>query len=119
VLFGRVTASQVLPRVANFDLGLYARTADQGVQSIKIAEYMGAGVPTVVYDYAVTRIVAETGAGVLVQSPEDFVTAVVALATNEDRRRSLADAACEAGRQIDAAELARRYEAEILDVYLP
>jgi hypothetical protein len=41
------------------------------------------------------------------------------IGTNGDRRRSLADAACEAGRQIDAAELARRYEAEILDVYLP
>jgi glycosyltransferase involved in cell wall biosynthesis len=119
VLFGRVTPSEVLPRVANFDLGLYARTADQGVQSIKIAEYMGAGVPTVAYDYAVTRLVAETGSGVLVDGPEDFVAAVVALATNEDRRRSLAAAACEEGRQIDTAELARRYEAEILDVYLP
>ena len=109
----------MLPRVANFDVGLYAWTADQGVQSIKIAEYMGAGVPTVAYDYAVTGVVADTGSGVLVQSPEEFVHAVVALATNDDRRRSLADAACAAGRRIDTAELARRYEAEILDVYLP
>ena len=119
VLFGRVAPNEVLPRVANFDVGLYTRTADQGVQSIKIAEYMGAGVPTVAYDYAVTGVVADTGSGVLVQSPEEFVDAVVALATNDDRRRSLAEAACAAGRRIDTAELARRYEAEILDVYLP
>ncbi|HST16941.1 MAG TPA: glycosyltransferase [Gaiellaceae bacterium] len=119
VLFGRLPRERVLDHVANFDLALYPRTADQGIQAAKVAEYMGLGVPTVSYDYEVTAVLRETGAGVLVAEPRDFVDAVVRLAGDADARGALADAAGRAGRELDWDVLARRYETEILDRYLP
>ena len=64
--FGRLPREQALAHVANFDLALYPRTMDQGIQAAKVAEYMGLGVPTISYDYEVTEVLRETGAGVLV-----------------------------------------------------
>ena len=86
VLFGRLPRDRVLDHVANFDLALYPRTADQGIQAAKVAEYMGLGVPTVSYDYEVTAVLRETGAGVLVAEPREFVDAVVRLAGNDEAR---------------------------------
>jgi glycosyltransferase involved in cell wall biosynthesis len=119
VLFGRLPRDRVLDHVANFDLALYPRTADQGIQAAKVAEYMGLGVPTVSYDYEVTAVLREAGAGVLVGQPRDFVDAVVRLAGNADARGKLAEAAGRAGRDLDWDVLARRYETEILDRYIP
>jgi len=119
VLFGRLPRERVLDHVANFDLALYPRTADQGIQAAKVAEYMGLGVPTVSYDYEVTAVLRETGAGVLVAEPRDFVDAVVRLAGSDEARGALADAAGQAGRELDWDVLARRYETEILDRCLP
>ncbi len=119
VLFGRLPRDRVLDHVANFDLALYPRTADQGIQAAKVAEYMGLGVPTVSYDYEVTAVLRETGAGVLVAEPRDFVDAVVRLAGNTEARGALADAAARAGHELDWDVLARRYETEILDRYIP
>jgi len=119
VLFGRVPREQVLDHAANFDLALYPRTADQGIQAAKVAEYMGVGVPTVSYDFEVTSVLRETGAGVLVADRRDFVDAVVRLAGDAGVRSSLAEAAARAGRALDWDVLARRYEDEILDRHLP
>jgi glycosyltransferase involved in cell wall biosynthesis len=118
VLFGRLPRDEMLAHVANFDLGVYARTADQGIQAAKVAEYMGFGVPTVSYDYAVTQVLRETGAGVLVGSPREFVDALERLVRDAEARRSLAQIARRAGRELDWDVLARRYETEILDRYL-
>jgi len=119
VLFGRVPRDRVLDHVANFDIALYPRTADQGIQAAKVAEYMGLGVPTVSYDYEVTAVLRDTDAGVLVDQPHDFVDAVVRLAGDADARGRLAEAAGQAGRALDWDVLARRYETEILDRYIP
>ena len=119
LLFGRLPRDRVLDHVANFDLALYPRTADQGIQAAKVAEYMGLGVPTVSYDYEVTAVLRETGAGVLVEQPRDCVDAVVRLAENAEARGKLAEAAGRAGRELDWDVLARRYETEILDRYIP
>ena len=119
VLFGRLPRDRVLDHVANFDLALYPRTADQGIQAAKVAEYMGLGVPTVSYDYEVTSVLRETGAGVLVDSPRAFVDTVVRLTGDGTARGTLAEAAARAGKELDWDVLARRYESEILDRYLP
>jgi glycosyltransferase involved in cell wall biosynthesis len=119
VVFGRLPRDRVLEHVANFDLALYPRTADQGIRAAKVAEYMGLGVPTVSYDFEVTSELRDTGAGVLVDGPRAFVDAVVRLAGDSAARGELADAAGKAGRELDWDVLARRYESEILDRYLP
>jgi len=86
---------------------------------VKIAEYLGAGIPTVSYDYRVADILRETGSGLVVSSAREFVEAVVRLARDEAERRRLAAAARSAGAELDWSLLARRYETEILDRYLP
>jgi len=117
-VFGRLPREQALAHVANFDIALYPRTRDQGIQAAKVAEYIGLGVPTVSYDFAVTENLRETGAGVLVQTPREFAETVARLAQEEDERRGLAEAARSAGAALDWDVLARRYEEEILDRYL-
>jgi glycosyltransferase involved in cell wall biosynthesis len=118
LVLGRVPRDRVLAHVGNFDVALYPRAADQGVRSVKIAEYLGAGVATVSYDYAVTADLRAAGAGLLVGSPREFVDAVAALAADEGERRRLGVAAAAAGRARDWAVLAREYAA-ILERYLP
>jgi glycosyltransferase involved in cell wall biosynthesis len=119
LLTGRVPRAEVLATTACFDVGLYPRLKPDGIQAAKVAEYLGAGVPTVAYDYPVVDVLRETGAGVLASSPRDFVGAVLALVRNVDERRRLAAVARAAGAGLDWDVLARRYEAEVLDRYLP
>lgn len=119
VVLGRLSRGHALAHVANFDVALYPRTEDVGIQAAKVAEYMGLGVPTVSYDYEVTQDLRDTGAGVLAASPREFVEAVARLAVDPDERARIADAAKRAGAERDWDILARRYETEILDVHLP
>jgi len=118
VAFGRLERDEALAHTANFDIALYPRERDEGIQAAKTAEYMGLGVPTVSYDYAVTEELRETGAGILVEGPSAFVDAVVHLVEDEAARRSIAAAAAAAGRDRSWDVLASRYETEILDRYL-
>lgn len=117
-LFGRVPRDQVLAYVANFHVGLYPRTKDQGIQAAKIAEYMGAGVPTVSYDFEVTQELRDTGGGVLVSTPRDFIAVVERLARDTAEREMIAAAARRAGAARDWSILARDYS-RILDEFLP
>ena len=118
VVFGSLPRDEVLAYVANFDVGLYPKTEDQGVPAAKVAEYMGAGVPTISYDFRVTEILRERGAGLLVRTPGEFVAAVVRLATHGSELRTLGEAARSAGQAFDWDTLAARYQREVLDVYL-
>ena len=119
VLFGRLPREHALATAANFDLALYPRTKDQGIQAAKVGEFIGLGVPTVSYDYKVTENLRETGAGVLVPTPREFVDAVVRLGKDERARAEYAAAARSAGAELDWDVLAKRYEEEILDRWLP
>ena len=118
VLFGRVPQDAVLAHVACFDVALYARERDIGMSAMKIAEYIGAGVPTVSYDYRVAHLVGETGAGVLAGTPRELAEHVARLAADPALREQYAAAARQAAPDFDWARLARRYETEILDRYL-
>jgi glycosyltransferase involved in cell wall biosynthesis len=117
-LLGRLDRRELLARVANLDLALYPRLKGAGIQAVKIAEYMGLGVPTVAYDYPVTKLLEETGSGVLAATPAGFVEAVVRLVQDADERRRLAEATKRAGAGLDWRVLAAKYD-EILDQYLP
>ena len=119
VLIGRVPQDAVLSYVANFDVALYPRERDTGMSAMKIAEYIGARVPTVSYEYEVAHLLRETGAGVLAASERDFVDAVVQLAGDAAARAPYVEAARRAAPELDWDRLASRYEAEIFDRYLP
>ena len=118
VVTGRLPRSELLRRIAAWDVALYPRTADQGIRASKIAEYLGAGVPIVSYDYEVVADVREAGAGILVDTPREFVGAVERLLRDPEERARLADAARAAGAERDWDVLAKRYAA-ILDEHLP
>jgi glycosyltransferase involved in cell wall biosynthesis len=117
-LLGRLPRDEALNTAASFDVALYPRTEDQGIRSSKVGEYIGLGLPTVSYDYKVTDELRETGAGVLVATPADFVNAVVELATHSDLRLGIAANARKAGAARDWDVLARDY-ALLFDRYLP
>jgi glycosyltransferase involved in cell wall biosynthesis len=76
-------------------------------------------VPTVSYDYEVTENLRETGAGVLVPDERAFVDAVSHLLSDDTARDGMAAAALRAGRDLDWDVLARRFEDEVLNRYLP
>ena len=119
VLFGRLPRERALATASSFDVAPYARTADQGVRAAKVSELIGLGVPTVSYDYEVTANLRETGAGVLVPDARSFVETTVRLLTDRAARAELAAAAARAGRELDWNVLARRFESEVLDRFLP
>jgi glycosyltransferase involved in cell wall biosynthesis len=118
LVLGRLPREEALATAASFDLAPYARTEDKGIQAAKVGELLGLGVPMVSYDYEVTENLRETGAGVLVGTPREFVDAVVRLCDDDAARSELAAAAKRAGAELDWDVLARRYE-ELLDRYLP
>lgn len=118
VLWGRLPRDRALSTAASFDIALYPRTEDTGIQAAKVGEFIGLGVPTVSYDYKVTENLRELGAGVLVRTPDEFVDAVVELVTDAPRRQELSESTARAGRTLDWDVLAERYE-EILATYMP
>ncbi len=118
VLFGAIPRERSLAYVANFDIALYPRTADQGVRASKVAEYMAVGVPTVSYDYRVVDDLREAGAGLLATTPAEFVAAVERLAADPAERRRVGEAARRAGAARDWRVLIPRFEREVLDRYL-
>lgn len=117
-LLGTVPQPGALPYVANFDIALYPRAKDQGVRASKIADHMGAGVPTVSYDYEVVGDLRESGAGLLAKTPADFVDAIVRLVDDRAERARLAEVARRAGADRDWRVLIPRFERDVLDVYL-
>jgi glycosyltransferase involved in cell wall biosynthesis len=118
VLWGRLPRERALSTAAAFDVAVYPRTEDTGIQAAKVGEFIGLGVPTVSYDYKVTENLRELNAGVLVGSADEFVDSVVSLVLDMPRRLALAESTARAGRELDWDVLARRYE-EILDRYMP
>ena len=119
ILHGRLERDRALATAAAFDLSVYARTEDTGIRAAKVGELLGLGVPIVSYDYEVTANVRESGAGLLVESPRDFVDAVVRLVEDDTARQALSERALAAGRELDWDVLARRFETDVLDRYLP
>jgi glycosyltransferase involved in cell wall biosynthesis len=118
VVFGRLPRDEALNTAASFDIALYPRQVDEGIRASKVGEYIGVGVPTVSYDLRVTDELRHTDAGVLVETPQEFVDAVVRLVRDpEERARLAANAAKEAERR-DWDVLARQW-ADVLDRHLP
>jgi glycosyltransferase involved in cell wall biosynthesis len=117
-LFGHVGRERLASAIANFDVALYPRTEDTGIRASKVAEYLGAGVPIVSYDFAVVDDVREAGAGLLVDSGREFAEAVERVVRDGGLRAQLATAARAEGERRDWRRLAAQV-ADILDRHLP
>jgi len=118
VLLGRLCPDDLLARLVNVDIALYARTAGGGMQRMKIAEYIAMGIPTVAYEHDETRILQTTRTGILVSSARQFVDAVTSLADDEAKRREMSAAGHALAPQFASEGIARRYEREVFDQYL-
>ncbi len=95
------------------------RTQDQGIQAAKVGEFIGLGVPTVSYDYEVTAEPARDRRGRPRADAARVRRRVVRLAEDEAARAELGGRRARAGAALDWDVLARRYEDEVLDRYLP
>jgi glycosyltransferase involved in cell wall biosynthesis len=117
-LFEEIPYGGALPYLANFDIALYPRRWKTPAPEtpVKLLDYMATGVPVVSYDLDDAAVVREAGAGLIASTPQEFVEAVEHLALNEGERRRLGAA----GRPFvpDWADLAKRYQDEVLDRYL-
>lgn len=118
-LFGRLPQADALAHTANFDIALYPRRVSHVPFAVKIAEYLGLGVPTVAYDLELAKVLADAGGGVLATDPRGFVEAVTSLARDEEARRAMSARASAAGAAFDWPRLAERYQRDILDEVLP
>lgn len=120
LLLGRLPPDEALAHLGVVDIALYPRRADhiQGGFPIKVAEYLGLGVPVVGYDLDATAMVKRHQAGLVVEDPAGFVQALETLACDPPRRAEFAANARTAGADLDWGRLAQRY-ARLLDEYLP
>ena len=118
LVLGRLDQDEVVNHVAAFDIALYPRRVAHTVRTVKVAEYMGVGVPTVSYDLDIVRDLETSGGGIVVTTPSQFVDAVAELAENPERRRAMGTAAGEYAAGWRWSTLGQRYR-EVLDEHLP
>jgi glycosyltransferase involved in cell wall biosynthesis len=103
-----MSQEQALSYIANFDIALYPHRVDHSPMPVKLAEYMGMGIPTVSYDLELATPLDDAGAGLLARTPRDFVEAVEQLARDDQQRQRMGRAAAAAGAPLDWTRLAER-----------
>jgi glycosyltransferase involved in cell wall biosynthesis len=92
-LLGYVPFSNVLNYVSNFDIGAYPRTCRDPIRfRVKIAEYMGCGIPIVSTNVEESFIVKEACCGIICESQQDFSQTLVELAQSAEKRAELGNA---------------------------
>lgn len=112
-LFGYVPFSEMLNYLANVDIGVYPRTwtPPPARFSVKIAQFMGSGIPVVSRDLDESFIVNEARCGIVCKTQRDFTEALVELARNEEKRASFGEAGRSyAERNLDWSVLVPIYE---------
>lgn len=115
-LFGYVPFAEMLNYLANVDIGVYPRTWDPPPArfSVKIAQFMAAGIPIVARDLDESFVVRDAGCGIVCQTQGDFTRALVELAQSKDRRVELGNAGKDYAREkLDWSVLVPAYK-EIL-----
>jgi glycosyltransferase involved in cell wall biosynthesis len=93
-LFGYVPFSEMLNYLANVDIGVYPRTwtPPPARFSVKIAQFMGCGIPVVSRELDESFIINEARCGIVCKTQRDFTEALVELARNEEKRASFGEA---------------------------
>jgi glycosyltransferase involved in cell wall biosynthesis len=107
VLHGLVPISKCSEILRTCDIALYPRTYDNKRQAQKVIEYIGAGLPTVGFNTLDCKILEEVRAGILVNSTDDFVKAVLELSQNIDLLNELKNNCYEMSQRFDWSNLAK------------
>lgn len=117
-LVGPVPHEHVPGYLSVFDAAVYPRRIQHDRASIKISQAIGAGVPTVGYRSTPTDLISRTGAGIVVDTPADFVASLARVLDDSELHARLRAGARAAAAQVDWKNLGGRY-AELLDEFLP
>lgn len=117
-LVGPVPQSRVPAYMSVFDAAVYPRRIQHDRASVKVAQYIGAGVPVVGYRATPTEPIGRSGAGILVESPGEFVAALTRVLGDAGLRRRLSANARAASAEVDWDQLGERYN-DLLDEFLP
>jgi glycosyltransferase involved in cell wall biosynthesis len=93
-LFGYVPFFEMLNYLANVDIGVYPRTWEPPPArfSVKIAQFMGCGIPVISRNLDESFIVDEARCGVVCDSKQQFFEAIVELAQSSGKRAALGSA---------------------------
>jgi glycosyltransferase involved in cell wall biosynthesis len=114
-MLGYIPYEQILAYYSLFDIALYPRTVDfQGRHSIKLIEFMACGLPIVSTGVSESFHVARAEAGLICDSEEAFVEAILTLAGNITLRKTFGEKGRRYAQGFDWDRLARRYETDIL-----
>jgi glycosyltransferase involved in cell wall biosynthesis len=117
-LVGRVPQTHVPSYLAAVDVAVYPRRIQHQRAAVKVSEYIGAGVPVIGYRSVPTDLVTRTGAGIVVDTREEFVRNLVCVLRDPALRTRLAKKARAAAPEVDWNVLAQRYS-DLLDEFLP
>jgi glycosyltransferase involved in cell wall biosynthesis len=117
-LVGHVPPEWVPTFLTAFDVGLFPRRIQYVRYPVKVAQYLGCGVPVVGYRGVPTELISSAKSGLIVDSPTDFVAALVRLLSDPPLRARLSARALRAAREVSWDVLGEKY-ARLLDDVLP
>jgi len=115
-LFGYIPFTEILNYIANLDIGVYPRTwtPPPGRSSVKISQFMGCGVPIVSTDVDEAFLIEEIGCGIVCDSQESFVKALIQLVRSPQQRAELGKSGkCYAMANLSWSRLLERYQTEV------
>jgi len=115
---GHVRAEHVPAYMTAFDVGLYPRRIQHERSSVKVAQFLGCGVPVVGYRAVPTELICDAGSGIIVDSPAEFQEGLVRLLRDPELRARQSARARAVARQVSWDVLGARYR-ELLDDVLP
>ena len=115
-LFGYIPFTDILNYISNLDIGVYPRTwtPPPGRSSVKISQFMGCGVPIVSTDVDEAFLIEEIGCGIVCNSQESFVKALIQLVRSPQQRAELGRSGkCYAMANLSWSRLLERYQTEV------
>lgn len=115
---GPVPHDHVPAYLSVFDATIYPRRIQHDRASIKVSQAIGAGVPTIGYRSTPTDLITRTGAGIVVDSPTDFIASLLQVLDDARLRARLSANARAVAAEVDWKHLGNRYS-ELLDEFLP
>lgn len=118
-LLGYVPHIEVLNYFANFDIAVYPRLVDfSGRHSIKLVEFMAAGVPVVSTPVAEAFHVKASQSGIIAPDKDSFVRAILKLASSRTLRQAYSEKGIMYAKSYSWDSLASNYESQVLRLYL-